>query len=121
MCLQSDGPEWARRLGGRAGAEPRGHNRDLPRARTDLADRERSDFLPSEKDAKLAQKLAQLQPFLAAFPPERMGQLASLIFGACNLTPTPRLQLEAMRLRWDIGLGRIVAVYCRSSTLYQNG
>jgi hypothetical protein len=32
----------------------------------------------SEKDAKLAQKLGQLQPFTAAvFPQECMGQLAS--------------------------------------------
>jgi hypothetical protein len=31
----------------------------------------------SEKDAKLAQKLGQLQPFLAVFPQECMGQLAS--------------------------------------------
>ena len=31
----------------------------------------------SEKDAKLAQKLGQLQPFVAVFPPECMGQLAS--------------------------------------------
>ena len=34
----------------------------------------------SEKDAELAQKLGQLQPFLAAVPPGCMGQLAS--FGA---------------------------------------
>ena len=32
--------------------------------------------LLSEKDAKLAQKLGQLQPFLAVFPQESMGQLA---------------------------------------------
>ena len=31
----------------------------------------------SEKDAKLAQKLGQLQPFLAVFPQEWIGQLAS--------------------------------------------
>ena len=31
----------------------------------------------SESDAKLAQKLGQLQPFLAVFPQECMGQLAS--------------------------------------------
>jgi hypothetical protein len=31
----------------------------------------------SEKDAKLAQKLAQLQPFIALLPHECMGQLAS--------------------------------------------
>ena len=33
--------------------------------------------LPSEKDADLAQKLGQLQPFLAAIPRQCMGQLAS--------------------------------------------
>ena len=38
----------------------------------------------SEKDAKLAQKLGRLQPFLAVFPQECMGQLGS--FWA-NLTP----------------------------------
>ena len=32
---------------------------------------------PSEKDAELAQKLGQLQPFIAVFPQECMGQLAS--------------------------------------------
>jgi hypothetical protein len=32
---------------------------------------------PSENDAELAQKLGQLQPFLAVFPQECMGQLAS--------------------------------------------
>ena len=31
----------------------------------------------SEKDTKLAQKLGQLQPFVAAFPRECVGQLAS--------------------------------------------
>ena len=36
-------------------------------------------FAPSEKDAKLAQKLGQLQPFIAAFPQECMGQLASFV------------------------------------------
>ena len=30
----------------------------------------------SEKDAKLAQKLGQLQPFIAVFPQECVGQLA---------------------------------------------
>ena len=33
--------------------------------------------LPGENDAKLAQKLGQPQPFVAAFLPEFMGQLAS--------------------------------------------
>jgi hypothetical protein len=40
----------------------------------------------SEKDAKLAQKLGQLQPFIAVFPQEFMGQLRIGIFWA-NLTP----------------------------------
>ena len=31
----------------------------------------------SEKDAELAQKLGQLQPVIAVFPQERVGQLAS--------------------------------------------
>jgi hypothetical protein len=31
----------------------------------------------SEKDTKLAQKLGQLQPFIAVFPQKCMGQLAS--------------------------------------------
>jgi hypothetical protein len=31
----------------------------------------------SEKDTKLTQKLGQLQPFMAVFPPECVGQLAS--------------------------------------------
>ena len=35
------------------------------------------DAHPSEKDAKLAQKLGQLQPFIAVFPQECVGQLAS--------------------------------------------
>jgi hypothetical protein len=33
--------------------------------------------LSSEKDTKLAQKLGQLQPFIAVFPQECVGQLAS--------------------------------------------
>jgi hypothetical protein len=36
-----------------------------------------AEFMRSEKDAKLAQKLAQLQPFLAVFPHECMGKQAS--------------------------------------------
>ena len=35
------------------------------------------DTHPGEKDAKLAQKLGQLQPFIVALPQESMGQLAS--------------------------------------------
>ena len=38
----------------------------------------------SEKDAKLVQKLGQLQPFIAVFPLECMGRIAS--FGP-TLTP----------------------------------
>jgi hypothetical protein len=41
---------------------------------------ERADqvlYQGSEKDAKLAQKLGQLQPFMAVFSQECMGQLAS--------------------------------------------
>ena len=34
-------------------------------------------WIASEKDAKLAQKLGQLQPFTAVFPRECMGQPAS--------------------------------------------
>jgi hypothetical protein len=52
---------------------------------------------PSEKDAKCAQKLGQLQPFGAVFP--RMGQLTSLCFWA-NLTPFslhPILYGESLR------------------------
>ena len=37
----------------------------------------RGGWRPCEKDAKLAQKLGQLQPFTAVFPQECMGQLAS--------------------------------------------
>ena len=44
--------------------------------------RERLDS--SEKDAKLAQKLGQLQPFVPVFPQECIGQLASCW---ANLTP----------------------------------
>ena len=32
---------------------------------------------PSEKETKLAQKLGQLQPFIAVLPRQSMGQLAS--------------------------------------------
>ena len=36
----------------------------------------RADLVASEKDAKLAHKLGQLQHFMAAFPQKCMGQLA---------------------------------------------
>ena len=44
-----------------------------------LADQARQQVLQhaSEKDAKLAQQLGQLQPFLAVLPQECVGQLAS--------------------------------------------
>jgi|FLMP01.3.fsa_nt_emb hypothetical protein len=37
----------------------------------------RGCYISGQKDAKLAQKLGHLQPFLAVFPQECMGQLAS--------------------------------------------
>jgi hypothetical protein len=40
-------------------------------------ERGRSLARPSERDAKLAQKLGQLQPFIVLFQQECMGQLAS--------------------------------------------
>ena len=49
----------------------------------------------SEKDAKLAQKLGQLQPFIAVFPQQCMGQLASsgtTILTPFSLRPRPRRQ-----------------------------
>jgi hypothetical protein len=56
--------------GGRAGAaaRPEGFRGVVVR---------RSARRRSEKDAKLAQKSGQLQPFITVFPPECMGQLAS--------------------------------------------
>ena len=51
-------------------------------------DRRDHAVLPeSEKDAELAQKLGQRQPFISAFPQECVGQLA--FFWAMNLTPSP--------------------------------
>jgi hypothetical protein len=58
----------------------------LARARTEHAGRSACNMAltsrfgmvaMSEKDAMLAQKLGQLQPFIAVFPQECMGQLAS--------------------------------------------
>jgi hypothetical protein len=43
------------------------------------ADRRAGRGAASEKDTKLAQKLGQLKPFLAAFPEECMGQLQPFI------------------------------------------
>jgi hypothetical protein len=40
-------------------------------------------WLISEKDAQLAQKVGRLQPFIAVFPPECMGQHASF-WPACH-------------------------------------
>jgi hypothetical protein len=47
----------------------------LERCRVPFRHHEACPRTASEKDAKLAQKLGQLQPFIAAFPPECMGQL----------------------------------------------
>jgi hypothetical protein len=58
--------------------------RAAPPTRTRRSPPPAAAHLPGEKDAKLAQKLGQLQPFRAVFPQECMGQLAS--FWA-NLTP----------------------------------
>ena len=44
-------------------------------------------YYPSEKDAKLVQKLGQLQPFVAVFPPECMGHLGP--FGPTSHLPRP--------------------------------
>ena len=49
--------------------------------------RQRGDHAESENDAELAQKLGQLQPFLAVFPHESMGQLAS--FGPTGVLGQP--------------------------------
>jgi hypothetical protein len=43
------------------------------RRRANRADPERDRRLPSEKHAELAQKLGQLQPFIAVLPQECMG------------------------------------------------
>ena len=63
-----------------AGAQLRHHARQAEGA--DARDpeelRRRARGPASEKDAKLAQKLGQLQSFIAAFPQECMGQLASV-------------------------------------------
>ena len=54
-----------------AGARQRGAGRDGGLANYDGRPRPRS-----EKDATLAQKLGQLQPFIAVFPQKCVGQLA---------------------------------------------
>ena len=59
----------ARRGGGADGAVGVGAGGALPGAAAAAGE--------GEKDAKLAQKLGQLQPFTAVFPQECMGQLAS--------------------------------------------
>ena len=68
----------------------------------------------SEKDAKLAQKLGQLQPFIAVFPPECTGQLA--YFGPTFLTPSS-LKVSGAAVNtlgeWDeasLELGRIATL-----------
>ena len=77
----------------------------------------------SEKDAASAQKLGQLQLFIVVIPQECTGQLWA------NLTPVSRQHLELTEMVTDAfaphaeaeaGLGRIVAMYYRSSASYQN-
>ena len=66
----------------RLGLQPRGtRGRRDPRQRDDglapwHARRRRERGRASENDAKLAQKLGQLQPSIAVIPQENMGQLA---------------------------------------------
>ena len=50
----------------------------------------------SEKDTVSAQKLGQLQPFVAVFSPEWMGQLAS----SGPTLDLLRHRMRAMRLAW---------------------
>jgi hypothetical protein len=52
----------------------------------------------SEKDAELAQKLGQLQPFIAVFPQQRTGQLASSL-GQPNTFPAPAVLCGVLGLR----------------------
>ena len=64
--------------GGRGGGGRLRGRRELPRAA--LLQGGRYARRAGEKDAELAQKFCQLQPFLAAFPQECMGQLAYFTF-----------------------------------------
>ena len=59
------------------GDPPRPPRPPPPRAGLEVRARGARAEPPSEKDAELAQKLGQLQPFIAVFPQECMGQLAS--------------------------------------------
>ena len=52
----------------------------------------------SEKDTKLAQKLGQLEPFIAVFPQECMGQLA--YFGPTNTS------LAQVKQIWPVSGGQ---------------
>jgi hypothetical protein len=67
---------WPTAADDRSRAQPRAHLR-LVRQQLRLLGPLRAGLGAGEKDAKLAQKLGQLQPFLAAFPQECVGQLAS--------------------------------------------
>jgi hypothetical protein len=99
----------------------------------------------SEKDTELVQKLDRLQPFTAVFPPECAGPLAS--FGPayhlsrCQFVASAEAAGVGYGFYYSImksfylchsfsgqnscgsevlpGLGRIVALSCRSSTSYQ--
>jgi hypothetical protein len=82
------GPAQRARRGtaGRAGGGGGGHGDALAADAPDAAGARRAHAgsrarahaqRQGEKDATLARKLAQFQPFIAVFPPECMGQLAS--------------------------------------------
>jgi hypothetical protein len=80
LCLEADrdGGEPPRLpLPPRGAAAPGGAAHAVRGAAAKAADHGARRAPASEKDAKLAQKLGQLQPFLAALPQECMGQLAS--------------------------------------------
>jgi hypothetical protein len=53
-----------------------GNGLDRVRSSLILPEPPPASICQSENDAKLAQKLGQLQPFTAVFPPECMGQFA---------------------------------------------
>jgi hypothetical protein len=62
----------------------------------------------SEQDAKLAQNLGQLQPFIVVFPQQCMGQPAQLFWA--NLTPLPLAARSSHHVqgqrRWVLALRR---------------
>ena len=75
--LPPPGPQARRHDPGHAGRRPQP---DVHRRGAEVQAELRPalrQHLPGEKDAKLAQKLGQLQPFRTVFPEECMGQLAS--------------------------------------------